>query len=51
MYRPTPQVGRVFAHGPGDRGSILGRVIPNTLKRVFEASLLNTQYFKVQIKV
>ena len=23
-------MGRVFANGPGDRGSILGRVIPNT---------------------
>ena len=24
------QVGRVFANGPGDMGSIPGRVIPNT---------------------
>ena len=26
-------VGRVFANGPGDRGSIPGRVIPKTLKK------------------
>ena len=26
------QVGRVFTNGPGDRGSIPGRVIPKTLK-------------------
>ena len=28
------QVGRVFANGPGDRGSIPGRVIPKTQKMV-----------------
>ena len=26
------QVGRVFANGPGDRGSVPGRVIPKTQK-------------------
>ena len=26
-------VGRVFANGPGDMGSISGRVIPKTLKK------------------
>ena len=41
---------RVFANGPGDLGSILGRVIPKTLKMVLDASLLNTQYYKVRIK-
>ena len=35
--------GQVFANGPGDRGSIPGRVIPKTLKMVFDTSLLNTQ--------
>ena len=35
-------VGRVFANGPGDLGSIPGRVIPNTLKMVLDTSLLNT---------
>ena len=34
---------RVFANGPGDLGSILGRVIPKTVKMVLDASLLNTQ--------
>ena len=43
-------VGRVFANGPGDRGSIPGRVIPKTLKVVLDTSLLNTQQCKVRIK-
>ena len=33
---------RVFANGPGDRGSISGRIIPKTQKMVLDASLLNT---------
>ena len=41
---------RVFANGLGDLGSIPGRVIPKTLKMVFDASLLNTQHYKVGIK-
>ena len=36
-------VGRVFANGPGDQGSIPVRVIPKTLKMVLDTSLLNTQ--------
>ena len=36
-------VGRVFANGPGDLGSIPGRVIPKTLKMLLDTSLLNTQ--------
>ena len=43
-------VGRVFANGPGDRGSIPGRVIPKTLKMVLDTALLNTQHYKVRIK-
>ena len=43
-------VGRVFVNGPEDLGSIPGRVIPKTLKMVLDASLLNTQYYKVRIK-
>ena len=38
---------RVFANGPGDLGSIPGRVIPKTQKMVL---LLNTQLYKVWIK-
>ena len=43
-------VGRVFASGPGDLGSIPGPVIPKTLKMVLDMSLLNTQQYKVRIK-
>ena len=41
---------RVFANGSGDRGSIPGRVTPKTQKMVLDATLLNTQYYKVWIK-
>ena len=40
----------VFANGSGDLGSIPGRVIPKTQKMVLDASLLNTQHYKVGIK-
>ena len=40
----------VFANGPGDGGSILGRIIPKTQKMVLDATLLNTQHYKVRIK-
>ena len=43
-------VGRVFANGPGDLGSIPGRVIPKTLKMVLDTSLLNIQQYMVRIK-
>ena len=43
-------VGRVFANGPGDLGSIPGRVIPKTLKMGLDTYLLNTQQYKVRIK-
>ena len=42
--------GRVFANGPGDWGSISGRVIPKTQKVVLDNSLLNTQNYKVCFK-
>ena len=35
-------MGIVFASGPGDRGSILGRVIPKTPKIVLYAAFLNS---------
>ena len=41
---------RVFANGPGDLGSILGRVIPKTLKMELDTTLLNTQHYKVRFK-
>ena len=43
-------VGRVFANGPGDLGSIPGRVIPKTLKMVLDNSLFNTQQYKIRFK-
>ena len=43
-------VGKVFVNGLGDLGSIPDRVIPKTLKMVLDASLFNTQQYKVCIK-
>ena len=42
--------GKVFANGPGDLGSIPGRIIPKTLKIALNTSLLNTQQYQVRIK-
>ena len=41
---------RVFANGLGGLGPIPGQVIPKTQKMVLDASLLNTQHYKVWIK-
>ena len=41
---------RVFTNGSGGWGSIPGRVIPKTQEMVLNASLLNTQYYKIWIK-
>ena len=41
---------RVFANGPGDVVSTLGRVMPMTFKMVLDTSLLSTQQYKVRIK-
>ena len=52
-FKLKPDIGqavRVFANGPGDLGSIPGQVIPKTQKMVLDASLLNTQHYKVRIK-
>ena len=40
----------VFVNDPEDQGSIPGRVIPKTQKMVLDATLLNTQHYKVRIK-
>ena len=34
----------------GDLGSITGQVIPKTQKMILDATLLNTQHYKVRIK-
>ena len=39
---------KVFANGPGARGSILGRIIQK--KMTLDTSLLNTKPYKVRIK-
>ena len=44
------QVGRVFAIGPEDLGSIASHVIPNTLKIILDTSMLNAQQYKVCIE-
>ena len=41
---------RMFANGPGDRGSIPSRVKPKTQKMVLDAALLNTHHYKAGIK-
>ena len=41
---------RVVTNGLEDLGSVLGRVIPKAQKVVLDASLLNTQHYKVGIK-
>ena len=43
-------VHREFANGPGDLGSISGRVIPESLKMVLGISLLNTKEYNVRIE-
>ena len=43
-------MGRVFANGPGDMGSIPGHIIPKTFKMALDTSLVNTQQYKVRIK-
>ena len=50
IYRSIGLMGRVFANGLGDRSSVSGRVIPKTQKMIFDATLLNTQHYKVWIK-
>ena len=42
---------RVFANGPEDWGSILGRDIPKTQMILQDGPFLNTRHFKVQIRV
>ena len=53
VFNEKPDIGIMFtvhANGPGDLGSIPGRVIPNTSKFVLGASLLYTLHYKVGIK-
>ena len=43
LNRAIGLMSRVFADGPGDRGSIRGRVIPKTQKMVLDVVLFNNQ--------
>ena len=43
-------MGRVFANGPGDLGSIPSCILPKTLKMVLDTSLLSTRQYKACIK-
>ena len=49
-HRLIGLIGRMFANGPGDLGSISGHVIPKILKMVLDTSVVNTQQYKVCIK-
>ena len=44
------RMSRAFANGPGDQGSIPGRVLLKTQEIVLDAALLSTQHYKVSIK-
>ena len=48
--RAIGRMSKVFAIGPGDRGSIPGRLIPKSQEMVLDAALLNTQHYKIRIK-
>ena len=50
MSRFIGLVGRVFVNGPGDLGSIPGRVIPKTLKMVLDTPLLNNIRYVSRVK-
>ena len=44
-------VGRVFANGPGDPGSVPGRVITKTLKMVLDTALLTLSIIRYVSRV
>ena len=47
FYWAIGLMSRVFANGPGDWGSIPGRVIPKTQEMVLDVFLLNAQHYKI----
>ena len=50
LYWAIGLMSRVFVKGPEDQGSIPRWIIPKTQKMVLDATLLNTQHYKVKIK-
>ena len=49
FYQAIGLMSRAFTDGPGDRGSIPGRIIPKTQKMVLDPAWLSTQHYKVTI--
>ena len=49
-YQAIGLISRVFTNGSRDCGSIPGQFIPKTQKMVLDATLLNTQHYKLRIK-
>ena len=49
-FKTITTIGTVNNNGLGDQGSIPGQVIPKTQKKIFNAFIFNTQYYKVRIK-
>ena len=41
---------RVLTSGPGNRGSVPGRVILKTQEMILDAAFLKTQFYKILIK-
>ena len=50
IYNIYIYVGRVFANGPRDLGSIPGLLIPKIFKMILDTILLNTRQQKVCVK-
>ena len=50
MFSTCVPLFKVFANGLEDQGLITGQVIPKTQNMVLDATLLNTQHYKVRIK-
>ena len=50
FFTASGLVGRVFVNGPGDLGSIPGRIIPKTLKMVLDTSLLSNIRYVSRVK-
>ena len=47
---PSVYLVLMYRKGPGDLGSLQGCVVPKTQKIILDASLFNTQQYKVGIK-
>ena len=50
LHQTIGLMSRVFVNGLEDWDSIPGQVIPKTQKKVLDATLFDTQHYKVRIK-